>query len=185
MPHAQNLGIGRHEPPHVGGVVAGAEEVEAGFGVAFFAGEFVVLGAGVGSDHGFGSEGVVIRVVAGSGLPGLDDFARGAEVVGEIVEDIIGIVAACDALATEENALVERGVVGIASGIGFVERVGARAVPVELAVGFPDALAIAIVRVGNPGGGAEVVLVVISYNGAVESFLLFLYESSVSYLEDL
>ena len=33
--------IGRHEPAHAGGIVPCAEVIEAGLGVAFFAGEFV------------------------------------------------------------------------------------------------------------------------------------------------
>jgi len=43
---ARHLGpIGRYKAAQTGGVVAGTEVVEAGFGVAFFAGEFVVVHA--------------------------------------------------------------------------------------------------------------------------------------------
>ena len=33
--------VGTHEPAHAGGIVRSPEVVEAGFGVAFFAGEFM------------------------------------------------------------------------------------------------------------------------------------------------
>jgi hypothetical protein len=41
MPHAQNLGIGGHEPAEAGRIVPSAEVVKAKFGIPFFAGEFV------------------------------------------------------------------------------------------------------------------------------------------------
>ena len=46
--------VGGEEAAHRGGIVAGAEVVEIGFGVAFFAGEFV------GGEIGGGADGVVL-----------------------------------------------------------------------------------------------------------------------------
>ena len=56
-----------------------------------------------------------------------------------------------DAFAAEENVLVGE----IAGGIGFVEDFGARAVPINLAIGFLDSIAVAIVGVVNAGGGLD------------------------------
>ena len=56
-----------------------------------------------------------------------------------------------DALAAEEDVLVG----DVAGGIGFVEDFGARAVPIDFAAGFLDAIAVAIVGVVNTGGGFD------------------------------
>jgi hypothetical protein len=137
--------IGRHEAAEGGGVVAGAEVVEAGFGVAFFGGEFVVLGAGVG-DGAFATEGIEVRIVARRAGSSGDD-ASGAEMVGKVVVDGVGEVAACDALAAEENIFVEAGVVSVARKVGLVEGITAHAVPVELATGFLDTFAVTVIGV--------------------------------------
>ena len=50
-----------HEAAHAGGMVAGTEVVVAGFGVALFAFEFVVLRAGVGV-RALAAEGIVFRL---------------------------------------------------------------------------------------------------------------------------
>jgi hypothetical protein len=65
--------------------------------------------------------------------------------ISEIKVYVIGIISASDPLAGEENVLIETGVIGVASQVSFVERVGASAVPVEPAVGLFDAAAVAIV----------------------------------------
>ena|SRR5437667_453874 len=82
-------GIWRHEPTHRTAEVPSTKVIKAGLGVAFFAGEFAVLGAGVGGEDSFATEGIEIGVVAGSGLAILDDFAGRAEVVREVVEDVV------------------------------------------------------------------------------------------------
>lgn len=72
--------IGHHPAAHRACVVPSPEVIEVAFGIAFFAGEFVVLVAGSVVGALF-AEGVEIRVITWSSLPGLDHFARSAEVV--------------------------------------------------------------------------------------------------------
>ena len=79
-----------------------------------------------------------------------------------MVEDVVLVVAACDALAVKENIFVEAGVIGVALGVGFVERVAAHAVPIQLAIGFLDALAVAVVRVAQASGGSKLIFRVVS-----------------------
>lgn len=81
--------------------------------------------------------------------------------ISEIKVYVIGIISASDPLAGEENVLIETGVIGVASQVSFVERVGASAVPVEPAVGLFDAAAVAIVRVNDTGGCGELVFGVV------------------------
>jgi hypothetical protein len=58
------LWVRGHEAAEPGGIVAGTEVVEAGFGVAFFAGEFIVLGAGIDDGGTLATKGTEIGVVA-------------------------------------------------------------------------------------------------------------------------
>jgi len=78
-------------------------------------------------------------------------------VVGEVVVHVVLVVAAGDALAAEENVFIEAGVVGVALGVGFVEGIAAHPVPIEFAVGFLHALAVAVISVIHAAGGDEVV----------------------------
>ena len=110
------------------------------------AGHLVV--AGRGGDEALATEGVEVGVVE-DGAGGVGDDAGSAEVVGEVVENVVLVIAPGDAPATEKNALGETGILGLVGEIGFVERLAARAVPVELSVGFLDALAIAVILVGD------------------------------------
>ena len=72
------------------GVVAGAEVVVASFGVALFALEFVVLGAGVGVGA-LAPEGVEIRVVAEDARVGRNG-AGGAQQILDIINRIAVVV---------------------------------------------------------------------------------------------
>jgi hypothetical protein len=74
--------VGRHEPAHRGWVVPRIEVIIAGFGIAFFAGQFVILRAVVG-DGAFAAEGVEVGVVA-EGARRVGDDAGGAEMVRQI-----------------------------------------------------------------------------------------------------
>lgn len=53
--------------------------------------------------------------------------------------------------AAEENVFAEAGVVGAAGEVGFAESIAAQAVPVELAAGLLDALAVAAVGLFTTG----------------------------------
>ena len=110
--------VGGEEAAVGGGVGAGAEIVVVGFGVAFLAHEFVILGAGV-EEIVFASEGVEVGVKArrAGGVGAGKDFehaAGAADLVGEIVEDVGLVVAAGGALAVEVNVFAEGGVGGAA-----------------------------------------------------------------------
>jgi hypothetical protein len=59
---ADLLRIGRHETPEVGGVVPGPKVIEAGFSVAFFAGEFEVLGRAV-AQLSLTAKGIIVGLV--------------------------------------------------------------------------------------------------------------------------
>jgi len=127
--------VRRREPAKARPEVPSAEVVEVRFGVAFFAGEFVVLGAGVEDGTTFAAVGVEVGVVAQRGRRlargDLGDGAGGAEMVGEIVEGVVGRVAAGDTLAVEEDVLVEGGVGDAAGTVGFVEDVAGGIVPID------------------------------------------------------
>jgi hypothetical protein len=96
-----------------------------------------------------------------------DGFARGArgvgadalraEVVGEVIEDVVGRVAAGDALAAEEDVFVNE----VAGEVGFVEGVTVVAVPIERAAGLLNALAVAVVFVRDSRGSDELVFGVV------------------------
>src|SRR2546430_17096772 len=70
--------VGDGEASEEGRVVAGAELVEAGFAVAFFAGEFVVVADAAVAEHALAAKGIVIGLffagdeagVAGAGAHG-------------------------------------------------------------------------------------------------------------------
>src|ERR1700678_720862 len=148
--------VGGEEAAVGGGVGAGTEIVVVGFGVAFLAHEFVILGAGVG-EIVFAAEGVEVGVEAErGGVRAGSDFghtAGAADLVGEVVEDVGLVVAAGGALTVEVNVFAEGGVGGAAGGIGFVENFAAGSVPVDLAVGFLDAVAVTVVGVVHAAAG--------------------------------
>ena len=73
--------------------------------------------------------------------------------VAKVVADGVGGIAAGDTLAAEENELVR----DVAGGVAFVEDVAGSAVPIELAVGLLDALAVTIVGVGDAGSGGDLI----------------------------
>ena len=113
--------IGGKEAAVGGGVGAGAEFVVVGFGVAFLAHEFVILGAGV-EEIVFAAEGVEVGVEARrtGGAGAGKDFEHGAgaaDLVGEIVEDVGLVVAAGGALAVEIDVFAEGGVGDAAAGM--------------------------------------------------------------------
>ena len=86
------LPVPSDESAHGGGIVAGAEVVEIGFGVAFFAGEFV------GGEIRGGADGVVLLAVGieSVAIPGADSSCHvgenggGADIV--VVDEIGGAV---------------------------------------------------------------------------------------------
>src|SRR6266481_2559656 len=140
------------------GVVAGAEVVVAGFGVAFLAFELVVvLRAGVGVRGTLATKGIKICIVADdSSVCGGD--ARGAEQVLNVIDWGAASREHGDALAAEENIFG-----GIVAGrVGFRKNFAARAIPVELVwngwdrgVGLGDATAVAVINVSRTSGDLE------------------------------
>jgi hypothetical protein len=56
----ETASVRRHKPTEIRRVEPSAEVVEAGFGVAFFAGEFVALWAGVDDGCAFDTVGVEV-----------------------------------------------------------------------------------------------------------------------------
>lgn len=145
--------IGTEPAAETVGVVAGSEVVVPGFGVALLLLEFVdVAGSrGVGSLY---PEGVEVGVIQdGSAVVG--DHASGAEIIGKVVVDGVCGIAAGDARVAEEYVFVEARVVGIAGEVSFIERVGACAIPIQFAVGFLDAAAVAVIQVGHTSGRSE------------------------------
>jgi len=109
--------VGGEPAAEAAGVIAGAEVVVAGFGVAFFAFEFVsvarrtVVGVGV-----LAAIGIEVGVVA-DGAVVLRDDARGAEKVFGVVDWITASGKHGDALAAKENVFVQRR----SGGVGFGE----------------------------------------------------------------
>ncbi len=65
--------------------------------------------------------------------------------VGEVVVDGVLVVAAGDAFAAKENVLLERGIRDAAGEVRFVQGIAAHAVPVDGAIRFLDAFAVAVV----------------------------------------
>jgi hypothetical protein len=123
--------VGTHPASEPVRVIPCPEVVEACFEVAFFAGEFVVVGVVV-DELQFSAPGVIIRF--GFDHAGrIGDHRRGLEMVREVIED-----AACAGSAvTAGNALAGKGNVfrfQSAGQIAFGDDAG-RHVPVERAVG--------------------------------------------------
>jgi len=128
------------------GVVAGAEVVVAGFGVAFFAFELIVLRASVGVGA-FASVRIKIGVVANDAGVGCND-AGGAEEVFDVIDWVATSGEHGDTLSPKENVFGS----GVSGGVRFGEDVASGAVPVELirngrssGVGFRDVAATAII----------------------------------------
>lgn len=86
-------------------VVAGAEIVVAGFGVALLAFEFVILRAGIGVGM-FAAVGIEIGVVADGAVVRGNDAGAAEEVFGVKLRVAAGGKHG-DALAAEENVFVE------------------------------------------------------------------------------
>ena len=141
--------VGTEPTAKTAGVIAGAEVVVAGFGVALLALEFVVLRACVG-DGPLAAVGIEIRVVANDAVI-LRHDARTAEHIFYIVERVAARGQHGDALAAEEDVFRR----GVAGAVGFGEDVPARPIPVELAIGFIDAAPVAVVGIINAAGRLE------------------------------
>lgn len=97
--------VGSHEPAEPIRVVPCAEVVQAGFGVAFFAGKFVVVRVAV-DDLKFAAPGVVIRF-GFRNSSGIGDHGRAVHKVSEVIEDAAGRIAAGNALAVKEHVIGE------------------------------------------------------------------------------
>src|ERR1700730_17670519 len=78
---------------------------------------------------------------------------RGSQVIGDVIHDVARGVAARDTFSAEENILVD----DVAAQIGFVQNFGGRAVPVDFAVRFLDAVTVAVVGVVHARGGSRAV----------------------------
>src|SRR5712692_11686283 len=142
--------VGAEPAAETVGIVARAEVVIAGLGVALLALEFVIVlraSVGVGA---LAPIRIKIGVVA-------DDAGVGGEDAGsaEQIFDIINRIAADgehgNALAAEEDVFVDR----VPASISFGEDVAAGAVPVELAVRLVHAAAVAIVEIIHAACGFE------------------------------
>ncbi|MGB6199105.1 MAG: hypothetical protein WBF35_06095 [Candidatus Acidiferrales bacterium] len=164
------------EPPQGMGVVASDGIVEAGFSVAFFAGEFVVVaGRIVGGNVGLGSIRAIVDVfedIAG----GIGQDPRRIKMVGHVIFDVARgrSIAARQPSAIEEDILVKLAVGGGGApcSVGLVERVDACSVPIQLIEGwagarhvFFDALAVAVVKVVHAGGRCQFVFGIVSVCG--------------------
>ena len=122
--------ISREETTEAGRVVTCEGIVETGFGVSLVAGEFVIWRAGDGlqARHLGGSEYflavrsvvLVVAKLAGSlawAIAG-GDGARGAEMVGEEIEESASAAARSDAAAREEDIFVVSGIGQVSGSIG-------------------------------------------------------------------
>lgn len=149
--------VGTEPAAKAAGIVAGTEVVVAGFRVSFLAFEFVVLRAGVGVGM-LAAVRIEVSVVANRAIR-LSDEARSAEQVFHI---ILG-VAACgkhrDTPAAKEDVFVE----SVSVLVSLCQDFAARAVPVELAAGFGNAAAAAVVSIGDTGGGFDLAFRVVRF----------------------
>ncbi len=117
--------VGAEPTAEAVGVVAGAEVIVAGFGVAFLAFELVsVLGARV-RDGALATVGIEVGVVANDAGVGGGN-AGSAQKIFDIVDRSAGGGERGNALAAEEDVFGG----GVAGGVGFGEDVAAGAVPV-------------------------------------------------------
>lgn len=107
--------VGRFPAAKGGGVVAGAEIVVVGFGVALFAFEFVILRVGIGVVT-FTAEEIKVGVVAERAGDRSED-SRGAEkILGVVGDGVAADDAMGHSLAAEINVLVGDD----AGSVGFV-----------------------------------------------------------------
>ena len=111
------------EPSHIAAVVSRSEVVEAGFGVAFFAGELKVISAVIGRDREFVSVGEAVRFVQNMAEL-IGDYAGGTEVVGEVILRARRRVYSRNAFSVEEHVIHHL----IAIQVGLGKRAGS---PVE------------------------------------------------------
>lgn len=97
-------------------IVPCAKIVQSRLGIPFLAGEFVTVTAGRRNDA-LAAEGVEVGIIEdGAGRVG--DDAGGTQMVRKIIVDVVLVIAVGDALASEENVLLERGI-GDAAGGGW------------------------------------------------------------------
>src|SRR5438128_2077316 len=143
--------IGGEPAAEAVGVVAGAEVVVAGFGVALLAFEFVVLRAGVGVGRALAAERIEIGVVADNASVRGND-AGSAEEVFDVVDGVARGGNLRDALPPEEDVFGG----GVARGVGFGEDFAASAIPVKLVgygwslcIGFGNTAAVAVIKIGG------------------------------------
>ena len=138
--------VRRHKPTILRRIVPRAEVIQAGFGVAFFAGEFVGITAG-GEYRSLAAKRVKVRVVKWRDCSGgVGHDACGAEMIGEIVVHITRGIAPGDTLSVEEYIFVR----DVAAGVAFIERVRVHSVPIQLAIGLHYPPSIGVVRVSRP-----------------------------------
>jgi len=142
--------VGREPAAQARCVVASAEIVVAGFGVAFLSFELVILRAGVGDDA-LAAVRIEIGVVAERTCRSCDR-SRAAEKILRIVGNAAAADnAVCDALAPEENIFVG----DVATRVRLVEDFRARAVLIDFPVRFLHAIAVAVIGVVCASGGFD------------------------------
>src|SRR5260370_12968826 len=118
--------VRRNEAPDGIAVVACTEVVAAGFGVAFFAGEVVVVGDAKVSDYALATEGIVIRFFFD--VPqGVGHYIRRAQVIAKVERvSACRVITGC-ALAAEEDVFVRQST----AQVGLFQHLTARAMPVQ------------------------------------------------------
>src|SRR5690348_13576468 len=122
---SESLPVGAEPTTEAVGVVAAAEVVVAGFGVALLAFEFVVLRAGVGVGA-LAAVGIEIGVITNDASVRGDDAGSAGKVV-HIIDRSATSGKHDDALAPKENVFGS----GVAGGVGFRKDFAAGAVPIE------------------------------------------------------
>jgi hypothetical protein len=131
--------VGAEPTAEAAGVGAGAEVVVAGFGVAFFAFEFVVLRASVGVGV-LAASGIEVRVVADDAVVLRVDTGS-AEHVQDVVDGIAASGKYGNAPAAGKNIILCG---DVTETISFGEDFAACDVAVKHAVGFVDAATVLI-----------------------------------------
>ena len=156
----------RDESPQPIRVIPRAEVIEAGFGIAFFAGEFVVVGV-VGDELQLAAPGVIIRV-GHDHASGIGNDRSGLQMVREVIEHAaraVDPVAAGHALAVKEDIFAFDG----PAEIGFGHHSG-RHVPVERGAGgrgrrrrrnFFHPIAVAVINIAVAGSAGDAVFLIV------------------------
>ena len=161
--HGNRFGgpIGSHKPAEAAAVVAGTKHVEAGFDVAFFAGEPVMLRhiRAIVADHT--AVGIVVDVLLACAAIGVLDYSVRAQVIGKIIVHHV----ACDIQTRQARASEENIGFLIRSGqAAFEQSFSAKIAPIDgagRAAQLSHTVAVAVVVVRVAGGRHQPVLGVV------------------------